>query len=104
ITALAPPRRPSLPVVVPRYAPLADILLHTTDVREPLQLSYDPPADAVRQALIFLASSPFGFVRRGRLKGLRLVAPDVSFEHGSGELVEGRGIDLAMAMTGRASA
>ena len=45
---------------------------------------------------------PIGFVPRGALQGLRLVATDLDWAWGGGALLEGRGIDLVMVACGRA--
>ncbi len=67
-------RRVSPPVVGPR-GPLTDVLVHGGDMRVPLGLPHDPGADGVRAALQFVTvGRPVGFVPRGRLTGLRLVA------------------------------
>jgi uncharacterized protein (TIGR03083 family) len=85
-------------------APLTDVLVHSGDMRRPLGLPHDPPAERVRAALEFLTGSrTFGFVPRGALRNLRLVAPDVDFAFGSGPELQGRGADLMMALTGRST-
>ena len=94
---LAPPRAGPL-------AALTDVLIHAGDIRRPLRLPHDPPADRVRAALEFLTGSrTVGFVRRHALDGLRLVADDVGFAFGSGAEVVGRGTDVMMAVSGRTS-
>jgi uncharacterized protein (TIGR03083 family) len=91
------------PVTGPR-APLTDALVHAGDMRVPLGLPHDPAPAHVRTALDFVTGSrPFGFVPRGRLKGILLVAEDLGRTWGEGEPVEGRGIDLLMAACGRAA-
>ena len=94
-------RRVSPPVVGPR-GPLTDVLVHGGDMRVPLGLPHDPAADGVRAALQFVTGGrPVGFVPRGRLAGLRLVAEDLGTTSGEGAEVRGRGIDLLMAVCGR---
>ncbi|HEU0101633.1 MAG TPA: maleylpyruvate isomerase family mycothiol-dependent enzyme [Mycobacteriales bacterium] len=93
----------SPPVVGPR-GPLTDVLVHTGDITVPLGLAYDPPAGHVRIALDFVtAGRPIGFVPRGRLAGLELVADDLGWSWGSGPRVSGRGVDLLMAACGRSA-
>ncbi|WP_345713040.1 maleylpyruvate isomerase family mycothiol-dependent enzyme [Kineococcus glutinatus] len=95
----------SAPPVVGLRGPLADVLVHTGDVALPLGLPHDPPPAAVRIALEFATTGrPVGFVRRGALSGLRLVAADCEFAWGGGHEVRGRGIDVLLAACGRAAA
>jgi uncharacterized protein (TIGR03083 family) len=94
-------RRSSPPVIGPR-GPLTDVLVHAGDIRVPLGLTHAPDPEAVRAALEFVTGRrPLGFVPRGRLAGLRLVAEDVGWSAGSGPELRGRGIDVLMAACGR---
>lgn len=89
------------PVVGPR-GPLTDVLVHAGDMRLPLGLPHDPAGGHVRLALQFVTRGrPVGFVPRGRLAGLQLVAEDLGWSAGSGPEVTGRGIDVLMAVCGR---
>jgi len=82
--------------------PLTDVLVHTGDMRLPLGLPHQPAADRVVAALEFLTGGrAVGFVPKGRLDGLRLVATDVSFTAGDGAELSGRAADLMMAAAGR---
>lgn len=84
--------------------PLTDVLVHAGDIRLPLGLPHSPAPDGVRSALDFVtAGRPLGFVPRGRLRGLRLVADDLHQAWGEGEPVVGHGVDLLMAACGRPS-
>jgi uncharacterized protein (TIGR03083 family) len=86
-------------------APLTDVLVHSGDICRPLGLAHDPPADHVATALAFLAGPrPVGFVRRGTLTGLHLVADDLDVDFGAGDVLSGRGVDLMMAVCGRTQA
>jgi len=90
------------PPVTGARAPLADALVHEGDMRVPLGLPYAPDPDAVRVGLEFVTTGrPVGFVPRGRLRGLRLVAHDGDWSWGEGAELGGRGIDLLMAACGR---
>lgn len=90
------------PVTGPR-GPLTDVLVHAGDMRLPLGLPHEPAVTHVRLALDFVTQGrPVGFVPRRRLQGLRLVAEDLDWSSGDGELLSGRGIDLLMASCGRA--
>lgn len=91
-----------IPPVTGTRAPLTDLVVHEADIRLPLDLRYDPDATAVRIALEFITTGrPAGFVPRGRLRGLQLVATDLSWSWGTGPTVTGRGIDLLLAACGR---
>lgn len=91
------------PVTGPR-GPLTDVLVHAGDMRLPLGLPHEPAAAHVRFALDFVTRGrPIGFVRRGRLKALRLAADDLAWSAGDGAPLSGRGIDLLMAACGRAA-
>ena len=91
----------SPPVVGPR-GPLADGLVHEGDMRVPLGLRHTPEPADVALALEFITTGrPVGFVPKGALRGLRLVATDLDRTWGEGDALEGRGIDLLMAACGR---
>jgi uncharacterized protein (TIGR03083 family) len=95
--------RTAPPVTGPR-GPLTDVLVHTGDIRLPLGLRHEPAADHVRPALEFVTGGrPIGFVPRGRLTGLRLVADDLGDAWGQGAVLAGAAIDLLMAACGRAA-
>lgn len=94
-------RPPGLPLA----APLTDAVAHAADIRWALG---DPVADwatpdRLRPVLDFLVS-PYamaGFLPPRRLQGVALVANDQSWSHGSGSVVEGPSLALAMAVLGR---
>jgi uncharacterized protein (TIGR03083 family) len=84
------------------HGPLADVLVHTGDMRIPLGLEYSPPREPTSAALRFLTSGKaVGFVRRGDLAGLHVTADDLGASFGAGEQLRGRGADLMMAVCGR---
>jgi uncharacterized protein (TIGR03083 family) len=96
------------PGVAPE-GPLADLLVHSLDVCEPLGLPRPIAPERTVAALTFLGRfSPLPgqpgpvLVPRHLLDGLRLTATDLPWTHGTGALVTGRGQDLMLAMTGRA--
>jgi len=84
-------------------APLADLAVHTRDAARPLGLNATATPRAWRATLDFLASARAGrgFVRRGRLTGLRLTATDLDWTAGGGAEIRGPGEALALAVTGR---
>lgn len=82
---------------------LVDGLIHQQDIRRPLGLHREVPADRLAEALPFArVAPPIRAFRRAR--GLRLVATDVDWSSGSGPVVEGPAEALLMAMAGRADA
>lgn len=94
---------PFVPPLGGPAAPLTDAIVHGEDVRVPLGLPRDVPADALRASLDFgvgLTAMPV-FVPFRRLRGLRFVATDLDWSHGSGALIEGPGLQVALAIYGR---
>ncbi|WP_299052331.1 maleylpyruvate isomerase family mycothiol-dependent enzyme [uncultured Nocardioides sp.] len=98
--------RLSPPVIGPR-GPMADSLIHLRDAARPLGLDANPPPEHWRHVLDFVADpkgTTTGFVGRGHLRGLRLVATDQAWTHGDGQELRGPSEALVMTLTGRAVA
>jgi uncharacterized protein (TIGR03083 family) len=89
--------RPPAPVMTM----LGEIVVHSDDIRRPLGLDSDVGADALIACLEMYKVSSFPVGTKKRIEGLRVVATDVDWSHGSGPEVTGRGMPLMMAMTGR---
>ena len=90
------------PPVVGSRGPLADVLVHAGDMRLPLGLPHTPDPADVAPALEFVTTGrPVGFVPRGALRGLRLVATDLEWAWGDGDELAGRAVDVLMAACGR---
>jgi uncharacterized protein (TIGR03083 family) len=89
------------PGIGPR-GPLTDILLHSLDVRIPLGLPSDRPAERYLPSLeiLFTRRAMVGFVPKGR-PPVRWVATDHAWSHGRGDEVQGTMVDLTMAASGR---
>lgn len=85
-------------------APLTDVLVHGLDIRWPLELTRQVPAERLQKTLTFLASTPAGLVSKGTLDGLRLEASDIDWARGDGARVGGEAEALLLVMTGRKSA
>jgi len=86
-------------------APLTDVLVHGLDIRIPLGLDTDRPADAWRACLAFLCGpqAQKGFISRP-LPGLALRATDIDLSApvgGGGYEVTGPAPALALALLGR---
>jgi uncharacterized protein (TIGR03083 family) len=94
-------RRMSPPVLGP-LDPLADVLVHSGDIRIPLRLPFEPDPERAALALDFLTGPwPFGFAPLGRLRGIRLQAADTDRAWGTGADVGGPVAALMMAACGR---
>jgi uncharacterized protein (TIGR03083 family) len=79
---------------------LTDGLIHQQDIRRPLGLPRDIPADRMVCALQFARTArPIGASKR--VRGLTLVATDLDWTAGDGPAVEGPAEPLLMAMAGR---
>ena len=94
-------RAVSSPVFGPR-GPLADILVHSGDVRIPLGLPFDPDVQRTELAMDFLTGRwPIGFIPMGRLRGIQLSANDISRSWRDGANVTGPVAALMMSVCGR---
>ena len=82
---------------------LVDATVHHQDIRRALGDPRTIPAERLERILPTIPGNPrLGAGRR--VRGLRLRATDVTWEHGSGPEVLGPGEALLMAMTGRPAA
>ena len=79
---------------------LVDTLIHHQDVRRPLGLPRQVPAERLRAALPFALTAP---PIRGlwHVRGLRMVATDLDWAAGRGPEVRGPGEAVLMAIAGR---
>lgn len=84
-----------------RYVPMvaiADLVVHQQDIRRPL--SMPRTIDPERLRVVLDHPDPFAFTWRNT-RGLRFVATDLDWAHGSGPEVRGTGEALALAAAGR---
>lgn len=88
----------------PRTTWLGETIIHAEDIRRPLGISHDYPAEAVAQCLDFFKRSNLLLGTKRRIDGLSFAATDQDWQYGAGTAVRGRAIDLLMAATGRGSA
>jgi uncharacterized protein (TIGR03083 family) len=94
--------RPTSPPVFGPLDPLADILVHSGDMRIPLGLAFSPSPQRTVLALDFLTMPwRFGFVPMGRLRGIRLTGKDIDGVWGRGAEIRGPVAALMMAACGR---
>jgi uncharacterized protein (TIGR03083 family) len=93
------------PPGMPLTTPLTDLLIHGQDIRRPLGLTRDFPAERVVPVLDLLRTAPRGFAGRyrggTRWDGLALAATDVDWSYGSGPKVQGPAEALMLVMSGR---
>jgi uncharacterized protein (TIGR03083 family) len=85
----------------PPAVPLSEVVVHSEDVARPLGRSLDRAPEALVASLDFYRQAQPLIGGKKRAEGLRLVADDVGWEHGSGPEVSGRAIDLLLALSGR---
>lgn len=96
-------RRLSPPITGP-LSGLADVLAHGGDIRIPLGLPFEPDPRRAALAMDFLAGpTPWGFVPRGRIRGIRLCANDVDRTWGRGDEINGPVSALMLSVLGRAA-
>ena len=82
---------------------LLDVTIHHQGIRRPLGLLRQIPAERLRQVLDGVVCSP-ELPGRRIARGVRLVATDLEWSHGSGPEVRGPAEAVLMAVAGRASA
>jgi uncharacterized protein (TIGR03083 family) len=88
---------PTLP-----FAPLTDVIIHGEDIRRPLGLTREVPFESVAAAMSFLTGGRAqGFAPNARVKGLRFQSTDGDGVWGSGQLIHGPALSLAMGIMGR---
>lgn len=87
----------------PAVAMLGEIVVHGEDIRTPLGLTRDVAPDALNACLDMYKTASFPVGGRKRIRGLRLVATDTGWTHGSGPEVSGPALPLILAMTGRSA-
>ena len=76
--------------------------MHGGDIQIPLGIAFRPDDDQVGWALDFLTGPrPFGFVPRGRLRGIALHSTDIGRSWSTGAEIRGPAALLMMAVAGR---
>ena len=80
---------------------IGEIVVHSADIRRPLGISYTPPVTTSRRVADFYKNSNLLIGAKKRIAGIRLVATDIDWAHGSGPEVRGPILSLIQAMTGR---
>jgi uncharacterized protein (TIGR03083 family) len=88
----------------PAEAMLGEAIIHPEDIRRPLGMTRQYPAEAVIRVADFYKNSNLIVGAKNRIAGLRLTATDAEWSHGSGPEVSGPILSLVLAMTGRTAA
>ena len=83
---------------------LGETIVHSEDIRRPLNLQHVYPTEAIVRTADFFKKSNLIIGSKKRIDGLTLQATDADWQHGSGPTVEGPMLDLLLAMTGRKAA
>jgi uncharacterized protein (TIGR03083 family) len=83
---------------------LGETIVHAEDIRRPLGIAHEYPADAVIRVADSYKGSNLIIGAKNRVAGLTLKATDTEWTHGSGPEVSGPALSLVLAMTGRAAA
>jgi uncharacterized protein (TIGR03083 family) len=85
----------------PVMAMLGEIVVHGEDIRHPLGLEGKTNPEAIVACLEMYSKGNFPVGGKKRIDGLRIVATDVDWSHGTGSEVTGPGLSVLLAMTGR---
>ena len=83
---------------------LGETVIHSEDIRRPLEIKHEYTPDAVRRVADFYKNSNLVVGAKKRIAGLTLKATDQEWSNGSGPEVNGPLLSLVMAMTGRSAA
>ncbi len=85
----------------PVMAMLGEVVVHGEDIRRPLRVPSAVPSDAATACLDLFKGTNFPVGGKRRVAGLRLIATDMDWSHGTGPEVSGPALSLLLAMTGR---
>lgn len=88
----------------PVEAMLGEAVIHSADIRRPLGISHEYPAEALSRVADFFRASNLIVGAKQRIDGLTLRATDTDWSAGSGPEVTGPHLSLILAMTGRSAA
>jgi uncharacterized protein (TIGR03083 family) len=94
--------KPFTPPFVGYLGPLTDLLVHGQDLRRPLGIPHDLPAEPLRTSLdLVVGGKAIGFAPKHLGAGVRYEATDLDRAAGSGPPVRGTGEAFLLAITGR---
>jgi len=83
---------------------IGEVVVHGADIRRPLGIAYSPPVATTRQVADFYKNSNLLIGAKSRISGVKMIATDTDWSHGSGAEVRGPILSLVQAMTGRVAA
>jgi uncharacterized protein (TIGR03083 family) len=83
---------------------LGETIVHSTDIRWPLNITHEFPTESLIRVADFYKRSNTLIGAKTRIAGLRMTATDTDWSTGSGPEVAGTMLSIVMAMTGRAAA
>ena len=83
---------------------LGETVIHSTDIRWPLGIEHEFPAEALIQVADFYKKSNMLIGAKSRISGFKLRATDADWSTGDGPEISGPMLALVMAMTGRKTA
>jgi uncharacterized protein (TIGR03083 family) len=83
---------------------LGETIVHSEDIRRPLNISHDYPVEALIRVANSYAKSNLVIGGKRRASGLTLRATDADWTTGSGAEVAGSMVALVLALTGRGAA
>lgn len=85
-------------------APVTDLLVHGLDIRRPLGIDREIPADRARTSLDWLNTrTAKSLVVDGVIAELRFEVSEFAWTHGDGPVVRGDAASLLSALTGHAT-
>jgi uncharacterized protein (TIGR03083 family) len=87
----------------PQGTMLGEIVVHSGDIRYPLGQAGDTSPEAMLACLEMYKTTGFPVGAKKRISGLRLVATDLDWSHGTGPEVTGPALPMLLAMTGRSA-
>jgi uncharacterized protein (TIGR03083 family) len=83
---------------------LGETIVHADDIRRPLGIKHDYPAEAMTAVADSYKGSNLVIGAKKRIAGVKLVATDTGWTHGDGPEVKGPMMALVMTMAGRKAA
>jgi uncharacterized protein (TIGR03083 family) len=83
---------------------LGEVLIHSSDIRRPLGIAHEYPADAAARVADSYKTTNLVMGGKRRIADLKLQADDVDWSHGDGPEVRGPMMSLLLAIAGRKDA